>query len=169
MQRIHGDISLLVYFPLYSMNIEMGTDVKAVRNMVALESPESDFLPTNNVDDAINMNSNYELSDQYKYNPHNIKTCFLWIESQLLAFYFTLPNRFKYYIPGKGNYRTVEPYARTLFQVIKDYSCPAANDLTEQSQNIHNTKSGIPAGTNYIAEINTNIVRGGNKTCEFWY
>ena len=50
------------------MNIEMGTDVKAARDMVALESPESDFLSTNNVDDAINMNvkgipSNYELSD----------------------------------------------------------------------------------------------------------
>ena len=56
MQRIHGDISLLVYFPLDSTNIEMETDVKATRDMVALESPESDFLPTNNVDDAINMN-----------------------------------------------------------------------------------------------------------------
>ena len=70
MQRIHGDISLLVYFPLDSMNIEMGTDVKAACDMVALESPESDFLPTNNVDDAINMNlkgipSNYELSDHF--------------------------------------------------------------------------------------------------------
>ena len=43
MQRIHGDISLLVYFPLDSMNIEMGTDVKAARDMVALESPKSDF------------------------------------------------------------------------------------------------------------------------------
>ena len=65
MQHIHGDISLLVYFPLDSMNIEMGTDVKAARDMVALESPESDFLPTNNVDDAINIPSNYELSDHF--------------------------------------------------------------------------------------------------------
>ena len=50
--------------------MEMGTDVKAARDMVALESPESDFLPTNNVDDAINMNlkgipSDYELLDHF--------------------------------------------------------------------------------------------------------
>ena len=40
------------------MNIEMGTDQKAARDMVALKSPESDFLPTNNVDDASHQ---YEL------------------------------------------------------------------------------------------------------------
>ena len=43
MQRIHGDISLWFISPLDSMNLEMGTDVKAARDMVALVSPESDF------------------------------------------------------------------------------------------------------------------------------
>ena len=48
----------------------METDGKAAPDMVASDPPESDILPTNNVDDAININlkdipSNHELSDHF--------------------------------------------------------------------------------------------------------